>query len=105
MTRRARPVAGNTATDTPSVCMRRGRPQSQVAENLRDHRRLCNERDDAHCSGASGTYKRIDFVHLLDEARLAAVSVTSSNASMVEDSSPFSGAFRRFPRLTWLYEP
>ena len=38
-----------------------------------DPRRLFHERDDAHCSGASGTYKRIDFVHLLDEARPGAL--------------------------------
>jgi len=48
-----------------------------VMENPLDPRRLFDQRDASHGSGASGTDKRIDVVHLLDEARLAAASVTS----------------------------
>jgi len=40
-----------------------------MAEDLLDHCGLLDEGDDAHEACASGTHERIDFVHLLDEAR------------------------------------
>jgi hypothetical protein len=40
-----------------------------MAENLLDHGGLFNECDDSRGTSAAGARKRIDFVHLLDEAR------------------------------------
>ena len=88
-----------------------GRAPGEMAEDLRDHGRLLDERDDAHGSGASGTREWIDFKDLRDEAstssaerrahaRLAAALDTALNSSMVDGSS--GRVFRRFPRVTLL---
>jgi hypothetical protein len=82
-----------------------------MAEDLRDHGRLLDERDDAHGSGASGTREWIDFKDLRDEAstssaerrahaRFAADGKTSLNSSIGDVPSPC--VFRRFPRFTLL---
>ena len=38
-----------------------------MAEDLLEHRGLVDRRNESHCSSASGTHERIDFVDLLDE--------------------------------------
>jgi len=38
-----------------------------VAEDLLEHRGLVDRRNESHCSSASGTHERIDFIDLLDE--------------------------------------
>ncbi len=87
--------------------MRRGGPQAEVAQDLLDHRGLFDEGDDAHGSGTAGTDERIDFVHLLDEARPGALRGRCGDLTEFLDGRRLLslGVFRRFPRLTLLYQP
>ncbi len=53
--------------------MRRGRPKGEVPEDLLDHLRVFNEREDAHGARTPRTNKRVRFVHLLDQPRPCAL--------------------------------
>ncbi len=52
----------------PGVCLARG-AGPEVREDLVDHRRLGNERDDPHGAMAGRTYQRVDHDNLLEQGR------------------------------------
>jgi hypothetical protein len=71
-----------------------------VGEDLVDHRRLGNERDDAHRAVAGRTRERVDLNELLQEGRrrgfvprrLAAVGASRGAGTMAGGPSAAAGA-------------
>jgi hypothetical protein len=56
-----------------------------MAEDLLDHCRLSNKRNDPHGAGTAGTHEWIDFVPLLDQPRPGALGGRWNNVTEFVD--------------------
>ncbi len=90
------------------------RASAEVGEDLVDHRRLGDERDDAHHAVAGRTRERVDLNELLQEGRrrafahrrLASVGASLSAGAIAGGVSAGAGsACRRMPRGRLAYQP
>jgi len=83
-----------------------GGPEAQVSQDLFNHLRLFDERENPHGSATGGADQRVHLVDLLDQPRPGALHGGGGHAPEFLGGDEFSPcAFRRFPRLALLYQP